>query len=183
MSMMIGVDELWRDIPGYGDLYQVSNIGRVRAKDRIVEKWHKSGKLIKQVYGARILNPSPNKKGYLRVHLGVGGIKFDVSIHRLVLISFVGEPKDGQECCHCNGVSTDNRIENLRWDSHYNNNQDRKKHGTYQVGADHAMAKFSPGLVASIKRGDVSRSDAIRKHGVSSSQYHRIKTNIAWVGL
>ena len=36
-------------------------------------------------------------------------------------------------------IKTDNRIENLRWDTHENNNKDRKRHGTYKTGKDHHL--------------------------------------------
>lgn len=177
-------EESWKDIPGYGGFYQASTLGRIRAKDRTVEKWHKAGRVIKQEYASRVLDPKPQGKyGYLYAHLGVDGKKISVAVHRLVLLAFVGAPGEGEECCHCNGIASDNRPENLRWDSHFNNNQDRKKHGTYQAGSEHPMAKFSPELVAGIKAGEVSRADAMRKHGVSSSQYHRIKKNASWVGV
>ena len=31
------MDEIWKDIVGYEGLYQVSNMGRVRSKERIFE--------------------------------------------------------------------------------------------------------------------------------------------------
>ena len=40
---------------------------------------------------------------------------------------------------HINGINNDNRIENLRWDTHANNNADRKRHGTYATGKLHHM--------------------------------------------
>jgi hypothetical protein len=30
------VIEQWKDVPGFGDNYQASTLGRVRAKDRVV---------------------------------------------------------------------------------------------------------------------------------------------------
>ena len=35
-------------------------------------------------------------------------------VHRLVLLTFVGKPTEGQEARHVNGVPTDNRLENLQ---------------------------------------------------------------------
>ena len=58
-----------------------------------------------------------NKKGYNR------------RIHRLVLETFVGLCPKGMECCHNNGIKTDNRLENLRWDTRSNNAKDAVKHG------------------------------------------------------
>ena len=36
-------------------------------------------------------------------------------VHQLVMRTFVGEPKAGQEVRHINGVPTDNRLENLKY--------------------------------------------------------------------
>lgn len=55
---------------------------------------------------------------------------FCCSIHRLVLETFIGPCPDGMECCHNNGDPVDNRLGNLRWDTHFNNVQDSIKHGT-----------------------------------------------------
>ena len=33
--------EIWKDIPGYIGVYQVSNLGRVRSLDRFVERGNK----------------------------------------------------------------------------------------------------------------------------------------------
>lgn len=37
--------EIWKDIPEYEELYQISNLGRVRSKDR----------LIKPIYGRQYI--------------------------------------------------------------------------------------------------------------------------------
>ncbi|WP_353889702.1 NUMOD4 domain-containing protein [uncultured Catenibacterium sp.] len=29
--------EIWKDIPEYEELYQISNLGRVRSKDRLIK--------------------------------------------------------------------------------------------------------------------------------------------------
>lgn len=133
--------EIWADIPNYGNHYQASNLGRIRVKDRIVKKFSVlANKIVEQKYKARLLNPSKQSYlGHLSVHLGYDNKKISVSVHRLVLEAFVGERPDGMECCHNNGVANDNRLENLRWDTHENNNKDRKLHGKYLKGKNHPM--------------------------------------------
>jgi hypothetical protein len=52
-----------------------------------------------------------------------------VLLHRLILLAFVGEPPPGYECCHNNDDPSDNRLENLRWDTRTQNIQDAIRHG------------------------------------------------------
>ncbi len=60
-------------------------------------------------------------KRYLHSKMGL--------IHRIVLEAFKGPCPEGMEACHNDGIPHHNRPENLRWDTHYNNMQDAKKHG------------------------------------------------------
>jgi hypothetical protein len=131
--------EIWKDIPSFGWHYQASNLGNIRSKDRIVKKFSIFGnRIVGQFYEGRLLKPH-NSKGYKIVRLGYEKQKITVGVHRLVLMAFVGDCPEGMECCHNNGISDDNRIENLRWDTHKNNNKDRKRHGTYKTGKEHPM--------------------------------------------
>jgi hypothetical protein len=135
--------EEWRDIPGYGNHYQASNLGNIRVKDRIVEKvcgFKGVKKPVKQFYKGRLLSLNKSDKyGHCSVHIGYDNKKVTVFVHKLVLLAFVGPCPEGMECCHNNGIASDNRIENLRWDTHFNNNADRKRHGNYKTGKDHHM--------------------------------------------
>lgn len=132
--------EIWKDVPAYGNHYQASNLGNIRSKDRIVEKFsYLANKVVKQSYKGKNLLLAKNKDGHLSVRIGYNKKKYTAFAHRLVLMAFVGMPLEGQECCHNNGISDDNRVENLRWDTHANNNKDRKLHGTYPTGKEHPM--------------------------------------------
>jgi hypothetical protein len=46
------------------------------------------------------------------------------------------------EACHENGDETDNRLENLRWDTHSANLLDKRRHGTMWCGEKHHKAKL-----------------------------------------
>ena len=57
------------------------------------------------------------------------------SVHRIILETFSGLCPKGMQACHNNGIKTDNRIENLRWDTLSNNQKDRRKHGNPAKGS------------------------------------------------
>jgi uncharacterized Rmd1/YagE family protein len=69
-------------------------------------------------------------RGYLQVSLTKDGREYKKFVHRLVLEAFNGSCPQDMQACHNNGIRTDNRIKNLRWDTPKNNQADRKKHGT-----------------------------------------------------
>ena len=95
--------EIFKDIPGYEGLYQVSNIGRVKSLPR-------NGTINKE----RILNQE-NSKGYKRVSLNKNNKAKHFSVHRLVAEAFIPNPLNKPQIDHINTVKDDNRVINLRW--------------------------------------------------------------------
>lgn len=116
-------DESWEPIPGFERFYEVSDLGRVRSLDRV--------DALGALRQGRILQPSTSPYGHLHVSLYVGGRRHTRRVHRLVLEAFAGIAPDGTECCHNNGDPTDNRLENLRWDTPGANRLDSVGHGTH----------------------------------------------------
>lgn len=170
------MDEVWKDVIGFGGHYMASSFGRIMTKRReVVRKNPSSGAMCVFVYKARILSPTKSDKyGHLTVHIGVDGKKSVVGIHRLVLLAFTGPPLDGQEACHNDGNAGNNRPENLRWDTHYNNNRDRHRHGRYATGERHPMAKFSDELIAKIRADGTGYAEAAKQYGISRTHAHRL---------
>jgi hypothetical protein len=95
--------EEWRDIPGYEGLYQVSDQGRI---------W--------SIRRQRALSPNVNNH-YLRVQLSKDGSWKRFRVHKLVLLSFVGPRPDGYQVDHINRDRLDNRLSNLRYLHHSEN--------------------------------------------------------------
>lgn len=120
--------EQWRPVPGYEGMYEISSQGRARSLDRAVAT--PGGKGTKRIKG-KVLALFTDKDGYQRINLCRDSKKKQVAIHRLVIEAFVGPAPVGMECCHNNGDPTDNRVENLRWDSASNNALDQVRHGTH----------------------------------------------------
>jgi hypothetical protein len=178
------MDEIWKAIPGFGGHYEASSLGRIRALGRTIIKQHRTGKMMQQFYPGRILSPHrADKWGHLAVNMGVDGTNTHSAVHRLVLLAFAGPCPEGMEACHNNGNASDNRPENLRWDTHHNNNQDRRAHGTYAKGEAHPMAKLTPEQVLGIRSGTITKRQALHELGISNSQHHRIKTGQSWAHL
>lgn len=122
--------EIWKSIPGFEGYYEVSNQGRVRSLDRKVERNNHSPMMIRGKVHVQQYRPDT---GYYSVKLSQHGRKRNYYIHRLVLMAFVGLPEEGQEACHQNDIRTDNRLANLRWDSHLENVRDALRRGRMKI--------------------------------------------------
>lgn len=110
--------EIWRDIEGYENLYQVSNLGRVKSLSRI--KFNGVGCYITKEI---ILKPCKDKDGYLYVQLSKEKVSKPHKIHRLVAKAFIPNPNNLPQVNHKDEVKYNNRIENLEWcDAKYNIN-------------------------------------------------------------
>lgn len=117
-AAMIGGDELekeiWKDVPGWNGLYQVSSLGRVRSSIR----YGKYAALSKyDVRRYRLLKPNIKKKGYAYVTMCAYGMNKTSRIHKLVMQAFTGYDQEGfnknRMIHHINGIRDDNRLSNL----------------------------------------------------------------------
>lgn len=122
--------EEWRPILGYEGYYEVSDLGRVRSLDRLVPS---GGGRSRQAKG-RVLSIYSGDH-YSKVRLKVDGAGCTKNVHTLVAEAFIGSRPDGMEVCHNNGDSHDNRLANLRYDTHSANQLEQLIHGTHALGS------------------------------------------------
>lgn len=106
--------EVWKQIPGYEGLYEVSNFGRVKRTPHVKtgRNWKCPAGFSFTVKG-KMLKPRKRSSGYLQVNLYRNGRMRTHTVHRLVMLAFVG-PSD-LTVNHENGDKTDNRLENLEY--------------------------------------------------------------------
>ena len=105
------MEEIWKDVEGYEAYYQVSNLGSVKRKDRLVTTSHG----VQKALLAKSLVPLPNSSGYLRVQFTVNGQKTRCFVHRLVAKHFI-ENTNGKPCVnHIDSDCTNNSANNLEW--------------------------------------------------------------------
>lgn len=170
--------EQWRDIPGWEETYQVSDQGRVRSKDRTIH--YRDGRTFKQK--GKLLKPHTMKSGHQTVILQSQGAQRRELVHRLVLEVFVGPCPEHMEACHFNDNPSDNRLENLRWDSRAANNLDRVRNGIHPMSKKELCKrghKFTPENTRWERNGTVRRCllcerDRIKRRTAAEREYRKL---------
>lgn len=167
MNLSTQQKEEWRPIAGYEGSYEVSNLGRVRSLDRVV--CGRNG-----IVPGKILSPRVASNGYLRVTFHHHGK--DISIHRLVLSAFVGDPLPAMVANHINGNKADNRIINLEWCTQLQNSKHARVNGL--VGSNRGMKwkQLSANKVREIRKkyGTVKTADLAKQFNVSQNTISRV---------
>lgn len=115
-------NEIWKPVPGFEDRYEVSSEGRVLS-------WFCPGTGGKRAT-PRLLTPAANYAGYQVVSLNANGRAKQFRVARLVLLAHRGEPQHGETASHLNGDRSDNRLDNLAWESVSQNILRKHEHGT-----------------------------------------------------
>ncbi len=147
------MSEIWKDINGYEELYQVSDCGRVKSVQRKVKRTNKYGTTHTKIINQRILKGRPCRRGHMTVQLCKNNKSKNFQIHRLVLEAFIGPCPQGLECCHNDGNPKNNKQSNLRWDTKSSNRKDSVIHGScnFQPGINHPNAKLTEDDVVKIR--------------------------------
>lgn len=127
--------ETWKDIKGYEGSYWASSYGNIKSRRKIL-KPYKTG----------------TNRNYLSVCLFKNKLEKLYYIHRLVLETFIGSCPLGMECRHLDGNSSNNRLDNLKWGTPHENQQDRILHNTYQYGSKNPMAKLNDNKIREIRK-------------------------------
>jgi hypothetical protein len=132
--------EIWKPIPSCDGIYSASNFGRIM-RSKAPQGRATVGRIMKQSLVC----------GYKSIDMAVGGKRRKALIHRLVLEAFVGPCPEGHEGSHLNGDRTDNRLENLAWETGSENNARKKEHGTFLKGELCSSAKLNTEQVRTIR--------------------------------
>lgn len=113
------MEEIWKDIKGFEDSYQVSNLGRIKSKDRYVMTCGGGKRFIQ----GQIIKPIVCTNKYLEVGLNKENKRTIKLLHRLVAAAFVENPNNLPEVNHKDENPQNNNAENLEWcTSKYNAN-------------------------------------------------------------
>ena len=119
------VFEIWKSIPGFEGMYEVSSLGRIKSLPR------------RYVSREKILTAREDTGGYLAVVLYHGdGTNENALVHRLVCRAFNGDAPTGKpDVNHKDGVKSNNIDSNLEW----TNDPLNVTHAFRVLGVKHAI--------------------------------------------
>lgn len=104
------MEEIWKPIPDYEGLYEISNMGNVRSIDRTVRDINGRILAIKGILKTPVLNGK-----YYMVSLSKNNKQKWHSIHRLVALTFIPNPNNLPVVNHKDENPMNNKVENLEW--------------------------------------------------------------------
>jgi hypothetical protein len=173
--------ERWLPIAGYEGLYEVSSLGNVRSLDHMVKNRYSTA-----LRHGRILIQTPDRVGYLQVHLSNKNRVSTQKVHRLVAAAFLGEPP--HPTAHVNHLDfskDNNAVENLVWCTPKQNHRHAVDGGRMDGAVSPKRGKkLTVQKVLSIraarKNGETVASIA-KRHGVARETAGKILRGKIWV--
>lgn len=173
-------EEIWKDIKGQENRYQVSSLGRVRSLDRVTID--RIGR--KRIWKGRLLSPCKSSDGYLVICLKITGRPKIHKVHRLVAIAFLGDFSEKLEVNHIDGDKTNNNYINLEWCTHSYNMYHAHKMDLCKCkfGSQLSFAKLNEAKVKNIRDliSQYNYSQIARMYGVSSTTISDIVKRKTW---
>lgn len=174
--------EQWKEIKGNREIYEVSNFGNVRTKDREGAR----GRNIK----GHVLAQHDNSNGYPRCDMNVDGKPKSYLIHRLVANLFIPNPDNKPFVNHIDGNKHNNTVNNLEWCTRSENEKHAwrtgLKHDIATKGELHGMHKLSKKDVECIRKhhvrngGTMKTSELARKFNMNPQTITDIVSERIW---
>lgn len=163
-------EEEWREI--FDGLFAVSSLGQIK---RIRAPYGRArlGLRIGDITGG----------GYRRVLLSIDGKAKHYTLHRLIMLAFVGPCPEGKEVAHLNGISTDCRLENLAYVTPSENSYQKVAHGTMPAGEKCHTHKLKEAEVLEIRRrlaAGEGLTALSREYGVGLTAISQIRERRSW---
>lgn len=122
-------EEIWKDVPEYEGLYQVSNLGNIKNNKN------------------KIMKPFINNAGYCEIKLSKEKKKKHHRVHRLVAQTFLNNYDKDLQVNHKDGNKLNNNIENLEMLT----DKENKRHAI-----ENNLFKYANGKKRKVKQYDLN---------------------------
>lgn len=179
-------DEVWREIPGFEGLYDVSSRGLVRSRDHMVN-FNGGTRIMK----GRVIKPMFSHGGYHQVNLYRGRKCITTKVHRCVAMAFIPNPLGYDQVNHKDFDRTNNDVCNLEWCSAKLNTAHNVEAGRIIKGEDKILAKLKESDVVEIRKlhSENMRSYRVKRgfmqelanrYNVSTSLVEKVVRRVNW---
>lgn len=165
--------EVFEDLKGYEDSYQISDSGRIFTKRRLIGN---------QIHYGKELVPQLTQDGYLKVTLSKNGECKKFYLHRLVATQFLDNSMNLPQVNHKDGNKLNNNIANLEWCTKQENQNHAVRNNLMQHGQDRPSARLTEDQVLEIyKLKGILTGQAIADiYGVSKNTINCILRGSKW---
>lgn len=153
--------EEYRDVVGFEDYFQISNLGNVFSK--------RSNRILKQ---------TKSTTGYWTFATKIGGrngTDHCFKVHRLVAEAFIPNPENKPFVNHIDGCKTNNILSNLEWVTAKENSAHAWSTGLQLPRPKHSQRKLTADQVREIRTSKLSQIKLGEIYGIDQASIGRIK--------
>jgi hypothetical protein len=156
---------------------------------RLTKIYTDKGRGSRSVIGVQWIRMKPSilPDGRFGIGLNKDGRRYQRTVHRIILETYVGLRPIGLEACHWDDDKLNNRTRNLRWDTKLANAKDAIRNGRTPQGEDNVFAKLTEARVRSIRdeyaAGGITMTAIARKQDVDLMTVSRIVRRKTWIHI
>ena len=154
----VSTDEIWADVVGYENLYQVSNFGNVKRIEHTIE-YTQCGQVRHRILSEKLMKLKLTHDGYLSVTLSKNGISKSHFVHRLVALAFIPVDETRPQVNHKDGNKQNNHIDNFEW----------------MNASEQQLHAWKIGLIPESRRAEIGKQAKARNTGVKFTDEHKQK--------
>jgi hypothetical protein len=177
------MEEIWRPCCEANGLLEVSNLGRVRSVERVLEiagrcRLGRSQGNFRARQPAKIIAQCASRDGYLEVAQMVGGKRRKYRVHRLVAGAFVPGYFENAAIDHVDGNKANNRFDNLEWVTASENTRRQWETGLVDLRGErhpnHKLTNLQAHAVALLYQHNFPPSQIADWFGVSTALVYKL---------
>lgn len=132
----------------------------------------------------RILKESVLKSGYKQVTLCKDGTAINKLVHRIIAMVFLDNIENKAQVNHINGVKSDNRLENIEWNTRSENQKHSIKIGLRHTrGEKNSQSKLSEKNILDIFNDKRLYKEISKEYNISIPTVSDIKRGYSWTHI
>lgn len=172
--------EIWKPCKHCPGEVWVSNLGNLRTAERITPSIRK-GVVGVQRRPPKNLSPWLGQNGYLHISIKEGRARRKYLIHRLIALTFLGEPEIPLTVNHKDGNKLNNDLSNLEWATLAENTRHQWAKGLVDLrGSKHPSSKLKESDIEFIRTSSISVQELAARYGVSTSAIYKVRQGVNW---